>query len=124
VDEDVAADALNELRKNDLLTVEPQAIQSTVLGVSRREAISRGVRYGVAVAAVPMIVSATAATPAMASSGEPACALAGESETCCICRDDKGKNISCHPKETREDCEKTCEEVELKSFFLPGFNCA
>ncbi|HTD08706.1 MAG TPA: hypothetical protein VK680_07425 [Solirubrobacteraceae bacterium] len=68
VSEKLVADALHELREKDLLDVEPQPMQSTVPGISRREAIGRGVRY--AAAAVPMIVSATAATPAMASSGE------------------------------------------------------
>jgi hypothetical protein len=67
--EESVADALHELGEKDLLDCEPQLIQSTSSGISRREAIGRVARYGVAAAAGPMIVSATAATPAMASSG-------------------------------------------------------
>src|ERR1700691_704378 len=63
---DLVADALHELREKDLLVAEPQLTQSTVPGVSRREAIGRAARYGAAAAAGSMIVSATAATPAMA----------------------------------------------------------
>ena len=69
--ENLVADALHELREKDLLAVEPQLMQRTVPGISRREAIARGVRYGAAATAVPLIVSATAATPAMASSAKP-----------------------------------------------------
>jgi hypothetical protein len=75
VSESLVADALHELHENDLLDAEPQPMQSAVSGVSRREAIVRGVRYGAAAAAVPLIVSATAATPAMASSGSPCAPL-------------------------------------------------
>ena len=67
--EDLVADALHELREKNLLDAEPQFIQSTASGISRREAIGRAARYGAAAAAGAMIVSATAATPAMASSG-------------------------------------------------------
>jgi hypothetical protein len=55
---------------NARLVAEPQLMRSAVPGLSRREAISRGMRYGAAAAAGSLIVSATAATPAMASSGE------------------------------------------------------
>jgi hypothetical protein len=68
--EDLVLGALHELRKKDLLVAEFQSTQGAVPGVSRREVIGQGVRYGAAAAAVPLIVSATAATPAMASSGE------------------------------------------------------
>ena len=68
--ENLVADALRELREKDLVDAESPLMQSTVPGISRRELIGRGVRYGAAAAAVPLIVSATAATPAMASSGE------------------------------------------------------
>src|ERR1700734_3733381 len=68
VSESLVGDALRELREKDLLAVEPQPTQSTVPGVSRREAIVRGARYGAAAATLPLIVSATATTPAMASS--------------------------------------------------------
>lgn len=73
--ESLVADALHELRERDLLDAEPQPTQSTVPGISRREAIGRGVRYAAAATAGSLIVSATAATPAMASSGEefPVC---------------------------------------------------
>lgn len=70
VSEDLVADALHELRGKNLLAAKPELIQSPIAGVSRREVIVRGARYGAAAAAVPLIVSATAATPAMASSGE------------------------------------------------------
>lgn len=65
----LVADALHELREKELLDAEPQIMQSTIPGVSRREAIVRVARYGAAAAATSLIVSATAATPAMASSG-------------------------------------------------------
>jgi hypothetical protein len=68
--ESLVADALHELREKDLLAAEPPLMQSTVSGISRREAIVRVARVGAAAAAAPLIVSATAATPAMASSGE------------------------------------------------------
>src|ERR1700685_2997974 len=67
--ESVVADALHELREKYLLDAEPELLPSTILGVSRREAISRAACYGAAAAAGSMIVSATAATPATASSG-------------------------------------------------------
>jgi hypothetical protein len=67
--ENLVADALHELREKDLLAAEPTLMQSTALGISRRDAIVRVARAGAAAAAAPLIVSATAATPAMASSG-------------------------------------------------------
>jgi hypothetical protein len=90
--ENLIADALHELREKDLLAAEPTLTQNPVLGISRREAISRVARYGAAAAGASLIVSATAATPAMASSGEgmncktenrcvPADAV------CCCCND-------------------------------------
>jgi hypothetical protein len=71
VDEKLVAEALHELRERELVDAEPELTpsESVVSGVSRREAIVRVARYGVAAAAGSMIVSATAATPAMASSG-------------------------------------------------------
>jgi hypothetical protein len=81
--ESIVADALHELREKHLLDAEPELMQSTIPGVSRREAISRAARYGAAAAAGSLIVSATAATPAMASSEE----LEGEGTLlCCQCR--------------------------------------
>jgi hypothetical protein len=81
--ENLVADALHELREKDLLDAEPQIMQSTIPGISRREAIGQVARYGAAATAVPLIVSATAATPAMASSEE----LEGEGTLlCCQCR--------------------------------------
>jgi hypothetical protein len=89
VSESLVADALHELREKDLLAAEPELMQSTVPGESRREAIGRVARYGAAAAAGSLIVSATAATPAMASSGEiekGACRQAtGSGLSCCKC---------------------------------------
>jgi hypothetical protein len=102
VSESLAADALHELREKELLVAEPQLMQSTVPGISRREAIGRVAGYGAAAAAVPLIVSATAATPAMASSveeGEGPCE-AGTS-TCCLCKE-KNKCVTGYP--TKEMC--------------------
>jgi hypothetical protein len=71
--ENVVADALHELCEKDLLVAEPELMQGTMAGESRREAIVRAARYGAAATAGSMIVSATAATPAMASSSETPC---------------------------------------------------
>ncbi|HTD09824.1 MAG TPA: PqqD family protein [Solirubrobacteraceae bacterium] len=87
--ENLVADALHELREKDLLDSEPALMQSTVPGVSRREAIGRAAGYAAAAAAGSLIVSVTAATPAMASSGEElaGCTSDGEPDhTCCICK--------------------------------------
>jgi hypothetical protein len=86
--EDLVAEALHELREKDLLVAEPELMQSTIPGVSRREAIGRVARYGAAAAAGSMIVSATAATPAMASSGELP-------PTCCQCYKDEERTEPC-----------------------------
>jgi hypothetical protein len=77
--ESLVADALHELREKDLLDAEPELMQSTIPGESRREAIVRAARYGAIATGGSMIVSAVAATPVMASSGEK-----GET-TCCQC---------------------------------------
>jgi hypothetical protein len=88
--ENLVVDALHELREKDLLAAEPP-MQSTVPGISRREAIGRAVGIGAAAAAAPLIVSATAATPAMASSGESCgnCRTEGccrmADAVCCCC---------------------------------------
>jgi hypothetical protein len=82
--ESLVADALNELREKDLLDPEP-TLQSTIPGISRREAIVRVARVGAA-AAAPLIVSATAATPAMASSALTA-SCTPANNTCCLCKD-------------------------------------
>ncbi len=101
VSESLAADALHELREKDLLVAEPQLMQSTIPGESRREAIGRVVRYGAATAAGSMVVSATAATPAMASSGE--------SITCCQCIENNGgKNCDCFKWSNQENCTSFC----------------
>jgi hypothetical protein len=84
--ESLVAEALNELREKDLLDPEP-TLQSTVPGISRREAIVRVARVGAAAAAAPLIVSATAATPAMASSGETL--------MCCQCYKNQNPNEPC-----------------------------
>ncbi len=84
---DLVASALQELRGKDLLDPEPQIMQSSVPGVSRREAIVRVARYGAAAAGASMIVSATAATPAMASSEETL--------MCCECYKNQNANEPC-----------------------------
>ncbi len=101
VTENLVADALHELHEKDLLAAEPALMQSTVPGISRREAISRGVRYGAAAAAVPLIVSATAATPAMASSNKTGkCVVGGIG--CCICSNNETTEMA------EKDCQKFC----------------
>jgi hypothetical protein len=119
--ESLVADALHELREKDLLAAEPQLMQSTVLGISRREAIGRGVRYGAAAAAVPLIVSATAATPAMASSGvckncntETTCCVAQTGSTCCCCEDGVAVTITTGSEFT---CNVTCIEGKHGNVF-------
>jgi hypothetical protein len=102
--ENLVADALCELREKDLLAAEPALMQSTVPGVSRREAISRVARYGAAAAAGSMVVSATAATPAMASSGEETTVCNSGNSTCCKCQ-----NQFCQSGFlTRQRCEQYC----------------
>jgi hypothetical protein len=103
--ENLVADALHELREKDLLDAEPQLMHSTILGISRREAIGRAARYGAAAAAGSLIVSATAATPAMASSGETIICAAnpGSSKTCCLC------GTFCTTAESEPDCREFCE---------------
>ncbi len=116
--ESLVADALHELREKDLLAAEPQLMQSTVPGESRREAIGRVARVGAAAAAVPLIVSATAATPAMASSGEEE-KVAGNYEcggvstkNCCLC-----KNICIYDSPKNESqCKTECEKIEFGGF--------
>ncbi len=108
--ENLVADALHELRKKDLLVAEPELMQSTVPGVSRREAIGRVARYGAAVAAGSLIVSATAATPAMANSGGHIECKAATGKTCCLC--ESGGKEKCYTLTTTnpEECKKKCEE--------------
>ncbi len=105
VSEDLIADALHELREKDLLAAEPALTQSTVPGVSRREAIGRVARYGAAATAGSMIVSATAATPAMASSVELAGCVVEQETTCCEC-----KNGTCVNNKREAECITFCEE--------------
>jgi hypothetical protein len=92
VSEDLVADALHELRDKDLLAAEAELMQSTVAGVSRRDVIIRGARYGAAASAVPLIVSAIAATPAMASSGEEEVIV------------DEGENLQCKKQTNVPNC--------------------
>lgn len=106
VNESLVGEALRELREKDLLVTEPQLVQSTVPGVSRREAIIRGVHYGAAAAAVPLIVSATAATPAMASSGGFTCGTAETNSSCCLCAG--GSCITSEPELLKSECETNC----------------
>jgi Coenzyme PQQ synthesis protein D (PqqD) len=111
VSEDLVAGALRELREKDLLVAEPELMQSTVPGVSRREAIGRVGRYGAAAVAGSMIVSATAATPAMASSGEEI--LTGDYEcggtvtlNCCQCE----RACLYNTNQNEEYCAKYCKD--------------
>jgi hypothetical protein len=103
--ESLVAAALRELGEKDLLDTEPQLLQGAAPGISRREAIVRGVRVGAAAAAVPLIVSATAATPAMASSGA-ACKVigGGSNKTCCICINESCVTSTRNIKECEEFC--------------------
>jgi hypothetical protein len=85
--ESLVTDALHELREKALLDAEPELMQSTVPGESRREAIGRMARVGAAAAGASLIVSATAATPAMASSEEITSAMCVSGDTtCCVCK--------------------------------------
>jgi hypothetical protein len=106
--ENVVADALHALREKDLLDDEPQPMHSTAPGISRREAISRGARYGAAAVTVPLIVSATAATPAMASSGEVAGCEPNKGTNCCTCADGECFTGTLDAAE----CEDFCIEAE------------
>jgi hypothetical protein len=101
--ESLVADALHELREKDLLAAEPALMQSTVPGISRREAIGRAARYGAAAAAGSMIVSATAATPAMASSGEDI--------ECCQCFIRTTEKCNCTHAVDQAHCAQMCTEV-------------
>jgi hypothetical protein len=121
VSEDLVADALHELREKDLLDAEPELMQSTVPGESRREAIVRVGRYGAGTAAVPLVVSAVAATPAMASSGEeaeeekfPPCKnKKGWKTTCCVCQNKKCTETTKNATECEEYCQKNFKEKFL-----------
>jgi hypothetical protein len=106
--ESFVAGALHELREKDLLVSEPELMQSTVAGESRREAIGRVARYGAA-AAVPLVVSATAATPAMASSGE--------CKGACYCQEECGENL------TEAECETFCAKRGGKTRWVCGAKC-
>jgi len=111
VSEGLVTGALHELREKDLLIAEPTLAQSTISGISRREAIGRAARYGVAATAGSMIVSATAATPAMASSGEKPKECGAEENVntgCCECREGKVGCISVPKAELKAVCEKEC----------------
>ncbi len=121
VSESLVASALHELREKDLLDAEPQLLQSTIPGESRREAIVRVARYGGAAAAGSMILSATAATPAMASSGEPEeekfppCKnKKGWTTICCVCQ-----NKKCTEKlkaNNANECEAYCQATYKEKY--------
>jgi hypothetical protein len=103
VSEDLIASALYELREKDLLVAEPQLMQSTIPGESRREAMVRVGRFGAAAAAGSMIVSATAATPAMAASSEP---------PCCQCFEGPNKlRCACTGCKSKQQCKEFCEKA-------------
>lgn len=101
--ERLVADSLQELREKDLLVAEPELMQSAIPGESRREAIGRVARYGVAAAAGSLIVSASAATPAMASSGE--------NLACCQCFIRTNQICNCTNAVDLPHCERKCEEL-------------
>lgn len=118
--ESLIADALHELREKDLLAAEPQPMQSTIPGISRREAIGRVARYGAAAAGTSLIVSATAATPAMASSGEETTRCNSGAGTCCKCNDE-----TCSSSEvTIEKCTELCSTHGGRKDFLSNYFCA
>lgn len=119
VSENLVADALHELREKNLLDADPQ-LEGTVPGISRREAIVRGVRISAAAAAVPLIVSATAPTPAMAESFH--CVDTElEHDSCCRC-----VNLTCaSAPHSKEECEKKCTEAgsTVKEWWIARFRC-
>jgi hypothetical protein len=120
--ESLVGDALYELREKDLLDAEPQLMPSAVPGISRREAIGRGVRYGAAAAAGSLIVSATAATPAMANSeGKKGNCVSSAASKCCKC-----KNLECTSgRASQLLCEGFCNEFGREGFlsFQVDFMC-
>lgn len=125
VSERVVADALHELRKNDLLAAEPKLTESAVPGVSRREAIVRVARYGAAATAGSMIVSATAATPAMAGSATALCTTSASGKKCCVCEHPETHSELCvEGAENEPKCKEFCEKEKLtyKDFKL-NFEC-
>ena len=112
VSEDLVAGALHELREKNLLVAEPELMQSSVPGESRREAIGRVLRYGAAAATGSLIASATAATPAMASSEEIA--------TCCQCIEPLGQKCKCTTGLSLAECETFCETATLSGCSQPA----
>jgi hypothetical protein len=120
--ENLVADALHELREKDLLAAEPALMQSTVPGISRREAIVRGVRVGAAVAGASLIVSATAATPAMASSGVICVNTGLVEDSCCLC-----SNGACFSAPHSEsECKAGCTELggTVKGYHSTEYRCS
>ena len=111
VSDDLIAEALHELREKDLLDGGTVLMESTVPGVSRREAIGRIVGIGGATAGASLIVSAVAATPAMASSVEEIKKESGgkcnkpAAYNCCIC-----KEADSYTTKNKTECETFCNE--------------
>jgi hypothetical protein len=121
VSEDMVADALHELREKNLLVTEPQLMQSTVPGVSRREAIGRAARYGAAAGGASLIASATAATPAMASSISK-CIGEDVKTSCCVCKD--GTCITTEKEISAEECDKReCKNHEGEEEYVSKGKC-
>lgn len=119
--ESLVADALHQLREKDLLDAEPELMQNTVPGESRREVIGRVARYGAAAAAGSMIVSATAATPAIASSGLSCCSCqAVQTKKDCVC-------INNPPVRCLDWCEEAAQKAKcpggILSATLSGGTC-
>lgn len=117
--ESVIVDALQKLHEKDLLDAKPVLLQSPVPGESRREAIGRVARYGAAVAAGSLIVSATAATPAMAITGATTCELGSTGEFCCLCVDGTCEDIG-----LEKSCKEFCEDHKGFSRWRAPGKCA
>ncbi len=108
VSDDLVANVLQELEAKDLLDGEQQLEQGDVR-ISRRDALGRAARYGVAATAGSLVVSAIASTPAMASSGTFFCSseTASESDICCLCIN-ANFCFSQLSVKTPQECEAAC----------------
>lgn len=120
VAEDLIASALDELHQKDLLDAEPPFTHDADAGISRREVIVRGARYGAAAAAVPLIISATAATPAMAASNcnNNHCVV-NAAENCCVCKNGN----ECKNARNEEVCKNECNEAGRGGMEYWGAGC-
>jgi hypothetical protein len=80
-DEDLVADALDELRQKGLLADEPALPDPDPSGVSRRKALGRIARVVAGVTAIPLISSATITAPLASASGGTCAACTGQPGT-------------------------------------------